>query len=150
MARALVQEGQTDAAKPYLDRALGIDDSLGRIHYFRSPTIIDRQTQSRSAVGGAQIQCRVHFSQHTIGYTVSPSDDADYDILFHDRLAFLDHVLLEQMHEKIEFVLGAFPVLAGETIQCQLFDFQPSALFDGPAYTGNTAAVSLNSRKVPS
>ncbi len=36
VARALIQEGQTEAAKPFLDRALQIDASLGRIHYFRS------------------------------------------------------------------------------------------------------------------
>jgi len=36
VARALVQEGQTDAAKPYLERALKIDATLGRIHYFQS------------------------------------------------------------------------------------------------------------------
>jgi tetratricopeptide (TPR) repeat protein len=36
VARALVQEGQTHAAKPFLDRALQIDASLGRIHYFRA------------------------------------------------------------------------------------------------------------------
>jgi tetratricopeptide (TPR) repeat protein len=36
VARALIQEGQTEAAGPLLDRALRIDASLGRIHYFRA------------------------------------------------------------------------------------------------------------------
>jgi Flp pilus assembly protein TadD len=36
VARALVQEGETDAAKPYLARALRIDPRLGRIYYFRA------------------------------------------------------------------------------------------------------------------
>ncbi|MBI2187368.1 MAG: tetratricopeptide repeat protein [Acidobacteria bacterium] len=36
VARALIQEGQTDAAKPFLDEAQRVDDSLGRIHYFRA------------------------------------------------------------------------------------------------------------------
>ena len=36
VARALIQEGQMDAAKPFLDQALRIDDRLERIHYFRS------------------------------------------------------------------------------------------------------------------
>ncbi|HYO81132.1 MAG TPA: tetratricopeptide repeat protein [Bryobacteraceae bacterium] len=36
VARALIQEGETDRAKPYLERALKIDPSLGRIHFFRA------------------------------------------------------------------------------------------------------------------
>lgn len=36
VARALIQEGETDAAKPYLDRALQINPNLGRIHFFRA------------------------------------------------------------------------------------------------------------------
>jgi Flp pilus assembly protein TadD len=38
VARALIQEGETDAAKPLLDKALTIDSSLGRIYYFRALT----------------------------------------------------------------------------------------------------------------
>jgi tetratricopeptide (TPR) repeat protein len=36
VARALIQEGETEAAKPFLDKALSIDPSLGRIYYFRA------------------------------------------------------------------------------------------------------------------
>ncbi len=36
VARALIQEGETDAAKPYLDKALQVNSSLGRIYYFRA------------------------------------------------------------------------------------------------------------------
>jgi hypothetical protein len=36
VARALIQEGETDRAKPFLERALGIDSSLGRIHFFKA------------------------------------------------------------------------------------------------------------------
>ena len=36
IARGLISEGRTDDAGPYLDRALVIDDSLGRIHFFRA------------------------------------------------------------------------------------------------------------------
>ena len=35
-ARALIQEGETDAAKPFLARALQINDKLGRIYYFQA------------------------------------------------------------------------------------------------------------------
>ncbi len=36
VARALIQEGETDAAKPYIDHALKINSTLGRIYYFRA------------------------------------------------------------------------------------------------------------------
>ncbi len=36
VARALIQEGETDQAKPYIAKALQIDSSLGRIYFFRA------------------------------------------------------------------------------------------------------------------
>jgi Flp pilus assembly protein TadD len=36
VARALIQEGQTEAAKPFIAEALRLDASLGRVHYFRA------------------------------------------------------------------------------------------------------------------
>ncbi|MBV9300691.1 MAG: tetratricopeptide repeat protein [Acidobacteriaceae bacterium] len=36
VARALIQEGETDRAKPFIEHALKIDPSLGRIYFFRA------------------------------------------------------------------------------------------------------------------
>src|SRR5262249_41933296 len=36
VARALIQEGETDAAKRFIAQALKLDASLGRIHYFKA------------------------------------------------------------------------------------------------------------------
>ncbi|MGE5646398.1 MAG: tetratricopeptide repeat protein [Acidobacteriota bacterium] len=36
VARALIQEGETEAAKPYIERALKINPKLGRIHFFKA------------------------------------------------------------------------------------------------------------------
>jgi tetratricopeptide (TPR) repeat protein len=36
VARALIQEGETEAAKPYIGEALKRDSSLGRIHFFKA------------------------------------------------------------------------------------------------------------------
>src|SRR5207248_4365739 len=38
VARALIQEGETDAAKPFLERALRTNSKLGRIHFFKAMT----------------------------------------------------------------------------------------------------------------
>ena len=36
VARALIREGQVEAARPYIQKALSIDSSLGRIHFFKA------------------------------------------------------------------------------------------------------------------
>jgi tetratricopeptide (TPR) repeat protein len=36
VARALIQEGETEAAKPYIEKALAIDPQLGRVHFFKA------------------------------------------------------------------------------------------------------------------
>jgi tetratricopeptide (TPR) repeat protein len=36
VARALIQEGETEEAKPYIQKALSINDKLGRIHFFKA------------------------------------------------------------------------------------------------------------------
>jgi len=36
VARALIQEGETEAAKPYIQKALDINPKLGRIHFFKA------------------------------------------------------------------------------------------------------------------
>ncbi len=36
VARALIQEGETDAAKPFIEKALSLDSSLGRTHFFKA------------------------------------------------------------------------------------------------------------------
>jgi len=36
VARALIQEGETDAAKPYIEKALAINSKLGRVYFFKA------------------------------------------------------------------------------------------------------------------
>ena len=36
VARALIQEGETEAAKPYIEKALALNSKLGRIHFFKA------------------------------------------------------------------------------------------------------------------
>lgn len=36
VARALIQEGETDAAKPYVEKALTVNSKLGRIYFFKA------------------------------------------------------------------------------------------------------------------
>ncbi|MEO8661268.1 MAG: tetratricopeptide repeat protein [Bryobacteraceae bacterium] len=36
VARALIQEGETDAAKAYIEKALALNSKLGRVHFFKA------------------------------------------------------------------------------------------------------------------
>ncbi|HYN22085.1 MAG TPA: tetratricopeptide repeat protein, partial [Thermoanaerobaculia bacterium] len=36
VARALIREGEVDRARPFIQKALAVDSSLGRIHYFKA------------------------------------------------------------------------------------------------------------------
>jgi thioredoxin-like negative regulator of GroEL len=36
VARALIREGEVEAAKPYIEKAMAVDASLGRIHFFKA------------------------------------------------------------------------------------------------------------------
>ncbi len=66
----------------------------------------------------------------------------------HDRAAFFDHVLFQQMHEKIQLMGGTFPVFTGQAVERQLLDRQPRTFFDGPPYAGHPAAMPLDARQI--
>jgi len=36
VARALIQEGETERAKPFIQKSLAVDPNLGRTYYFRA------------------------------------------------------------------------------------------------------------------
>ena len=42
VARALIQEGETDAAKPFIEKALAVNSKLGRIYFFKAHDREDR------------------------------------------------------------------------------------------------------------
>jgi tetratricopeptide (TPR) repeat protein len=53
VARALIQEGETDAAKPFVEKALQVNSSLGRIYYFRA---LIEKTEGRYDDASADLQ----------------------------------------------------------------------------------------------
>ena len=89
----------------------------------------------------------VHFPLHRFGNVVAAADHADANVLVHDRRAFFDHVLFEQMHQELEFQLRPLPVLARQAVQRELLDVEPSALFGGAANAGHAAAMALDARQ---
>ena len=83
------------------------------------------------------------------GNALAAADHADANVLLHDRRPLLDHVLLEQVHQKVELRLRPLPVLAGQAIQRELLQMQPGRFLDGAADAGHAAAVPLDPRQVP-
>jgi len=83
----------------------------------------------------------VDFPPHVFGNALAAADHADADIVLADRSPLLDHVLLEQVEEEFQLLLGAFPILAGEAVQCDLFDAQPSTLLGDAPHRLHAVAV---------
>ena len=68
VARALIQEGETDRAKPFIKKALELDSSLGRIWYFKALTEkadgnYDEALKSLAVVTGKYPRDRVVWNQ---------------------------------------------------------------------------------------
>jgi Flp pilus assembly protein TadD len=68
VARALIQEGETEAAKPYIQKALSVNPKLGRIYYFKaliekSDGDYDAALQSLNTVAGMYPRDRVVLNQ---------------------------------------------------------------------------------------
>ena len=104
VARALVREGQTDAAKPYLERALGIDDSLGRIHFFRSLVQkadgdYDAALASLEKVAAEYPRDRVVLNQMALIYRLQRRYDEALAVL--DRVAQIDPEDLQMYYTRI-------------------------------------------------
>ena len=105
-----------------LDRFGNPLDGLGNLH---SGSVVDRKAQRHSIVAFRRINGPLHLSLNH-GIQVSrPADDFESQSLTLNFAAFLDQVLLEQMHQQCQFFRRALPVFAGEAKQRQLFHSQP-------------------------
>ncbi len=65
IARALIQEGETDAAKPFIAKALALDSSLARIYYFRA--LIEKADGDYDAALRLAPDCRIEVSPGSRG-----------------------------------------------------------------------------------
>ena len=104
VARALIREGQTNAAKPYLERALGIDDSLGRIHFFRSLAQkddgdYDAALASLETVAAEYPRDRVVLNQMALIYRLQRRYEEALAML--DRVAQIDPEDLQMYYTRI-------------------------------------------------
>jgi hypothetical protein len=107
-----------------------LSDSLHGIDHLGPATVVDRQAQPRTRIAGTQADRLVHLLLDSLRDAVPAADDIDDQVVAHDPIPLVDHVLLQQMHQEIQFVLRAFPVLAGQAVQRQLLDAQTSRFLD--------------------
>ena len=108
--------------------------------------IVDRQNQLRAGIIGRQLQCLFHLRKHTSGQAISTTNDLEPHSLLHDRPSFLDQVLLQQVHQEVEFGMRSFPILAGQAIQRDGFDAQLGACLADHSYCADTATMAFDSR----
>jgi hypothetical protein len=142
--RLFVDGGRIEAAV-----AGFVGDAAHRVDQLAAAAVVYRQAEARAGVGGAHGDGLVHLGQGGGRNAVAAADDPNRDVLPHDRGPLFDHVLFEQVHQKVELALRPFPVLARQAIQGELFQVQAGGFLDGAANAGHAAAVPLDPRQVP-
>ena len=93
---------------------LGLSGNFSsRVDQFRARSIIDGKAKRRSGVAGTHFDRAVHLFLDVIRNSISSPNNPDHDVVVHQCTSFLDHVLFEEMHQKVELVRRAFPVFTG-------------------------------------
>src|SRR5690606_12049206 len=89
----------------------------------------------------------IHLAQYTGRYPFTATNHAQTNIFIAQGVALFDHVLLEQVHEKVEFMLRAFPVFARKTVERKLADVQACGLFGGSTNRSDAMTVTFDARQ---
>ena len=115
---------------PTRPAATSLGNRPHRVDDFRPAAVVDRQVEPHAGVAccSARPSCRAR---------AAPARECRRGgrcirtrmLLLHDRGPLLDHVLLEQVHQEIDFRLRPLPVLARQAIQRELLDLQPGTFF---------------------
>jgi len=103
-----------------------------------------RKAESHAAIVGRGIGRLANFPQDPFAKPFPSTDHGEADVLTHDLGPFLDDVLFEEPHEKIDFPLRPLPILAAEAIQAQLFDADAGAILDDGPHAGHSPAMAFD------
>src|SRR5207244_3709643 len=104
-------------------------------------------TQSHPVVVTAAIDRFFDLFEDARGESLAAADHREDEVLPHDLRPLFDHVLFEQIHQKVELAAGALPVFAAEAIQLELADPQPRTLFDNEPNALNAASMPFGARE---
>ncbi len=104
VARSLIQEGRTEDAAAYLDRARGLDDSLARIHFFRAAVAraagdYDGAIDALDRVLAAYPRDRVALNQYAVVLRLQRRYEEALEIL--DRVARIDPEDLQMYYTRM-------------------------------------------------
>jgi len=104
VARSLIREGRTDEAAGYLERAREIDDSLGRIHFFRAAVAraegdYDTAIEALERVLDAYPRDRVALNQYAVVLRLQRRYEEALEIL--DRVARIDPEDLQMYYTRM-------------------------------------------------
>ena len=104
VARSLIREGRTDEAAGYLERAREIDDSLGRIHFFRAAVAraegdYETAIEALERVLDAYPRDRVALNQYAVVLRLQRRYEEALEIL--DRVARIDPEDLQMYYTRM-------------------------------------------------
>ena len=86
--------------------------------------------------------------EHLFGDLVAAAEHPHADVVVHDRGPLLDHVLLQQVHQEVDFRLRPLPVFARQAIERELLDLEPGTFFGGAADRIDAALVAGDAGQV--
>ena len=98
-------------------------------------------------IAGRERDGPIQFLERGRGQSFPAADHRQADPLTHQQRPLLDQVLLEQLHEKFEFVGRTPPVLARQAIERELLDAQPGAVLGDPAHAVHAAPMPFDPRQ---
>ena len=117
-----------------------------RVDQLGTPAVVDCQVEPHAVVGRAHSHGLVEFRQDLLGDICPLAQHAHSDIVVHNGRAFFDHVLFEQVHQEIDFLLRAFPIFARKAVERQLLDAQPRTFLGDLPNRIHSATMPLDAR----
>ncbi len=85
---------------------------LHSVNNLRAAAVVDREIQPHAIVLATHFDRVVEFSKDMLGNIRPSTHHTNPQIVLHDRRPLGNHVLLEQVHQEVDLLLRALPVLA--------------------------------------
>src|SRR3954447_5195213 len=123
-------------------------DAIDGVDDLRASAVVERDLEQQAGVLRRLLLC---VSQLALHGRIEPFDAADRheaDVVLHQRPQLFAQVLLEQHHERGDFVARTLPVLDGERVERHDAELEPRRGLDDLTHRGDAGAVAFHTRKV--
>ena len=124
------------------DGADGLDD-------LRAPAIAEREREREAAVLGKGLLRLHQLRLHRFGQSVNLPDGVETDVVLVQLPDLILEIAGEVLHQRIDLVLGAVPVLDGEGVEGEILDTRLARRAHDGAHGFRSLPVPLDAREMP-